>query len=100
VNYLVPIGAKINKEADVRYKTFDAGRILDEMPNANNGLNIVILDACRDNPFSRSFRNTTRGLAIISNAPSGTFISYSPGANTDGAVDSDSNIGGSLSCTE
>ena len=81
VNYLVPIGAKINKESDVKYKTFDSGRILDEMANANNGLNIVILDACRDNPFSRSFRSTTRGLAIISNAPSGTFISYSTGAN-------------------
>jgi hypothetical protein len=81
VNYLVPIGAKINKESDVKYKTFDAGRIIDEMANANNGLNIVILDACRDNPFSRSFRNATRGLAIISNAPSGTFISYSTGAN-------------------
>ena len=81
VNYLVPVGARINKESDVKYKAFDAGRILDEMANANNGLNIVILDACRDNPFSRSFRSATRGLAIISNAPSGTFISYSTGAN-------------------
>ncbi|MDO9228980.1 MAG: SUMF1/EgtB/PvdO family nonheme iron enzyme, partial [Syntrophales bacterium] len=38
-------------------------------------------DACRDNPYSRSFRNAVRGLAIVSNAPSGTFISYSTGAN-------------------
>ncbi|HET6459977.1 MAG TPA: caspase family protein [Syntrophales bacterium] len=81
VNYLVPVGAKINKESDIKYKAVDAGRVLDEMANANNGLNIVILDACRDNPFSRSFRSATRGLAIISNAPSGTFISYSTGAN-------------------
>jgi uncharacterized caspase-like protein len=76
-NYLVPVGVKINKESDIRFKTFDAGRILAEMENANNGLNIVMLDACRDNPFSRSFRSGTRGLAIVSNAPSGTFISYS-----------------------
>jgi hypothetical protein len=55
--------------------------VLAEMENAENGINIVILDACRDNPFSRSFRNAARGLAIISNAPSGTFISYSTGAN-------------------
>jgi small nuclear ribonucleoprotein (snRNP)-like protein len=77
VNYLLPIGAKINKEADVKYQAVDANKILDEMATANNGLNIVMLDACRDNPFARSFRNVTRGLAIVSSAPSGTFISYS-----------------------
>lgn len=79
-NYLIPTGAKINKESDVRYKAVDAGRVLDEMANANNGLNIVILDACRDNPFARSFRSASRGLAIVTNAPSGTFISYSTAA--------------------
>jgi hypothetical protein len=76
-NYLLPIGAKINKEADVKYQAVDANKILDEMATANNGLNIVMLDACRDNPFARSFRNAARGLAIVSSAPSGTFISYS-----------------------
>jgi uncharacterized caspase-like protein len=76
-NYLLPIGARINKEADVKYEAVDANRILDEMASANNGLNIVMLDACRDNPFARSFRNAARGLAIVSSAPSGTFISYS-----------------------
>jgi len=76
-NYLVPIGARINRESDIKYETLDAGKILDEMGNANNGLNIVILDACRDNPYSRSFRNAARGLAIVSNAPAGTFVSYS-----------------------
>jgi hypothetical protein len=76
-NYLVPIGARINREVDIKYETLDAGKILDEMASANNGLNIVIFDACRDNPYSRSFRNASRGLAIVSNAPVGTFISYS-----------------------
>jgi adenylate cyclase len=76
-NYLLPIGAKINKETDVKYQAVDANKILDEMANANNGLNIIILDACRDNPFTRTFRSATRGLAIVSSAPSGTFISYS-----------------------
>jgi hypothetical protein len=80
VNYLIPIGATVNKESDVRFKAFDAGRILAEMENANNGLNIVLLDACRDNPFGKSFRSASRGLAIVSNAPTGTFISYSTGA--------------------
>jgi hypothetical protein len=79
VNFLIPVGAKVNKESDVRYKAVDAGRILDEMANANNSLNIVLLDACRDNPFGKSFRSASRGLAIVSNAPTGTFISYSTG---------------------
>ncbi|HYA13234.1 MAG TPA: caspase family protein [Syntrophales bacterium] len=79
INYLVPIRAKIVKETDVKYKAVDIGRVLDEMSNANNGLNIVILDACRDNPLTRSFRSANRGLAIISTAPTGTFIAYSTG---------------------
>lgn len=79
VNYLIPIAAKINEESDVKYEAIDANKVLDAMANANNGLNIVILDACRDNPFTRSFRDATRGLAIVSSAPVGTFISYSTG---------------------
>jgi len=81
VNYLLPVNAKIEKESDVRFQSVNADMVLAEMENAENGLNVVILDACRDNPFSRSFRNATRGLALVSNAPSGTFISYSTGAN-------------------
>ena len=76
-NYLIPIGARIKKESDLKYRAVDAGRILDEMSNANNGMNIVILDACRDNPFGRSFRSAGRGLSIIAAAPRGTFITYS-----------------------
>lgn len=76
-NYLIPVGAKIKKESDLKYRAMDAGRILDEMGNANNSMNIVILDACRDNPFSRSFRSSNRGLSVISAAPRGTFITYS-----------------------
>ena len=79
INYLVPVSARISKESDVKYETMDAGMILDEMANANNGLNIVILDACRDNPFSRSFRSANRGLAVLGKAPAGSYISYSTG---------------------
>ncbi|MGV8057647.1 MAG: caspase family protein [Smithellaceae bacterium] len=79
VNYLIPVGAKIKKESDVKFEAVDANRILDEMGYANNGLNIIVLDACRDNPFARSFRSSNRGLAIISGAPEGSFISYATG---------------------
>jgi uncharacterized caspase-like protein len=81
VNYLLPVNARIEKESDVRFHSVNADMVFAEMENAENGINIVILDACRDNPYSRSFRNAARGLAIVSNAPAGTFISYSTGAN-------------------
>jgi uncharacterized caspase-like protein len=87
-NYLIPIGAKINKDTDIKFQAVDAEMVLAEMGNAGNNLNIVILDACRDNPFSKSFRSSSRGLAIISDAPKGTFITYStsPGkVATDGS---------------
>ncbi len=76
-NYLVPVGVEIEKETDVKYKAVDAEMVLDEMGAAGNPLNIVILDACRDNPFGRGFRSASRGLAVISDAPKGMFITYS-----------------------
>lgn len=79
INYLLPVGARINKESDIKYEAVDTNRILDEMASANNGLNIVMLDACRDNPFATRFRSASRGLAIVGSAPTGTFISYSTG---------------------
>jgi len=87
-NYLIPIGARIDKETDAKYQAIDAEMVLDEMANAGNPMNIVILDACRDNPLGRSLRSAGRGLAIISDAPKGTFITYStsPGKTAaDGA---------------
>ncbi|MFZ4437555.1 MAG: caspase family protein [Syntrophales bacterium] len=76
-NFLLPIGVKIDRETDVKYRAVDADMVLDEMGNAGNPMNIVILDACRDNPFGKTFRTASRGLAIISSAPRGTLISYS-----------------------
>jgi uncharacterized caspase-like protein len=80
-NFLIPVGAHIDKETDVQFEAVDAARVLAEMDYAGNQFNLVILDACRDNPFARSFRSASRGLAIISLAPTGTIIAYatSPG---------------------
>lgn len=75
INYLIPVAANIEKEADVRYEAVDAGRVLAEMENAGNGLNVVILDACRNNPFARSFRSSAKGLARM-DAPTGTYLAY------------------------
>lgn len=74
-NYLIPVDAKIRAENEVRYKAIDAGLVLAKMESAKSDVNIVILDACRDNPFSRSFRSASHGLAQI-DAPTGTIIAY------------------------
>ncbi len=79
-NFLIPVDAQIYQETDIKYEAIHAGRILDAMYNAANRMNIVILDACRDNPFARSFRSAAKGLARM-DAPTGTLIAYatSPG---------------------
>ena len=80
LNYLIPIGAYVTDETDVEIEGVDARRILGRMETAANDVNIIFLDACRDNPFQRSFRSTSRGLVKM-DAPKGTFIAYatSPG---------------------
>ncbi len=84
-NYLIPVGAEISHEHEVEYEAVDVGFLLSQLQEARNQLNIVILDACRNNPFSRKFRSTNDGLASI-NAPSGTLIAY---ATAPGSVASD-----------
>lgn len=80
-NYLIPVDARIESESDVRFEAVDAGRVLGKMEDAGNPVNIVILDACRDNPFTRSFRTKARGLTRM-DAPTGSFIAFAtaPGA--------------------
>ena len=62
-NFLIPVNADIRAESDIEFESVDAGRILAKMEDAGNNMNLVILDSCRDNPFARSFRSTSRGLA-------------------------------------
>ena len=75
-NYLIPVNADVQREDEVPDQSVDVGLILEKMATADKGVNIVILDACRDNPFARSFRSLSRGLALM-DAPRGTLIAYS-----------------------
>ena len=77
-NYLIPIDADIPREDEVEDDAVNLDAVLRKLDSANNGLNIVILDACRNNPFARSWTRgeDTGGLAQIA-APTGTFIAYS-----------------------
>jgi tetratricopeptide (TPR) repeat protein len=81
-NYLIPVDASLLTENDVDYNCVKTGRLLAKMEDARNPTNIIILDACRDNPFERSWTRSasSKGLAFM-NAPSGSLIAYatSPG---------------------
>ena len=75
-NYLVPVGANPTREADVEFQMLDVGTVLRQMQGSGTRLNLVILDACRNNPFGgRGLRATGGGLAQMQ-APDGTLIAY------------------------
>jgi carboxyl-terminal processing protease len=77
-NYLIPVGADISKEADVDIESVSADDVMKQMDFAANAVNIIVLDACRNNPIARSMRSATRGLAPMkSDSVRGTFIAYS-----------------------
>ncbi|MBF0541507.1 MAG: caspase family protein [Nitrospirae bacterium] len=84
-NYLIPINASIDTQEVVEVEAMSADYVLARMDAAKNRLNIVILDACRNNPFARSFRSVENGLAQMK-APKGSFIAY---ATAPGSVASD-----------
>lgn len=84
-NYVVPVDAAIENEEEVEYGTINVGLVMAQMEAARSRVNIVFLDACRNNPFARSFRSSSNGLAMM-NAPTGTFIAY---ATAPGDVASD-----------
>lgn len=78
-NYLIPVNADIKREYEVVDQAFDASQFLEMMDNIrgpnNKRVNILIVDACRNNELQRSLRSTTNGLARM-DAPGGTFISF------------------------
>jgi uncharacterized caspase-like protein len=80
-NFLVPVDADIAREDEVPYRSIDVNEVLDKMDSARTPINLVLLDACRNNPFARSFKLSQVGLAQM-DAPSGTLIGFatSPGS--------------------
>lgn len=87
-NYLIPVNTPFSQESDLPKKAVDASWVLERMEKANNDLNIVILDACRNNPFAKRFRSmgAARGGLAPMDAPRGAFIAF---ATSPGSVASD-----------
>jgi formylglycine-generating enzyme required for sulfatase activity len=76
-NFLVPVEAELTTERDLEDNAVDAGKVLRAMKDSGNKLNIVILDACRDNPLKS--RSGSRGLAVIPSGGAGLFVAYAAG---------------------
>jgi hypothetical protein len=86
-NYLPAVDAEIESEEDAPNQSLAVRQVMDVLDESKTRLNLVFLDACRNNPYARSFRSAGSGLARVS-APSGTLISY---ATRPGSVAADGN---------
>jgi hypothetical protein len=78
LNYLIPVDANLKSERTVEYDCVQVDRILSHMENAKTSVNLIILDACRNNPFERNWGRdlSQRGFAVM-DAPKGSLIAYS-----------------------
>ena len=86
-NYLVPVNNDIKEEYDVPDEAINVNTVLAYMESSGTRMNIVILDACRDNPFfTRESRSMSRGLAQIYAQGSGSIIAF---ATAPGSVAQD-----------
>ncbi|MBI3702101.1 MAG: SUMF1/EgtB/PvdO family nonheme iron enzyme [Afipia sp.] len=100
-NYLIPVGANPTKEADVDFQMLDTNFVMRQMESSGAKLNLVILDACRNNPLGgRGLRSTDAGLAQM-RAPEGTLISFAtqPGNVAQDGADGNSPYTKALAAT-
>ncbi|MCC6778049.1 MAG: caspase family protein [Hyphomicrobiales bacterium] len=86
-NYLVPVDARIQRESDVALQAVRLVDLMNALASVPSKMRIVMLDACRNNPFSEINKVTGRGLAIV-DAPPGSIVSYSTSPGTE-ALDGD-----------
>lgn len=86
-NYLLPVDAEVADVQELRERAVDLNGLIEGIRNAGNPMNMIILDACRDNPFGSAARVDQKGLSQL-DAPPGTLLAYAtaPG-NT--AIDGD-----------
>ena len=82
-NWLIPIGADIQRESDLEFEAVNAERVLSEMEGGSSKrVNIVMFDACRSNRSFRSLRSAIRGLAHPRVQPEGSIVAFSTAPGT------------------
>ncbi len=79
-NYLLPVGATIDKEADYEVEAVSANALMRQITGARPKTAIVVLDACRDNPYASATKSTSKGLTRM-DAPTGTMIAFATSPN-------------------
>lgn len=84
-NYMVPVDASVRTASDIQAQCVELGDLLAGITKARNPLNVIILDACRDNPFGNLSGVDQKGLSQM-DAPPGTLLAY---ATAPGNVASD-----------
>src|SRR4051812_16589871 len=84
-NFLLPTDAVVRTMEDVQKSCVDVNALIEGIASAANPMNMIVLDACRENPFGRDFRVEQKGLSQL-DAPPGTFLAY---ATSPGNVASD-----------
>ena len=84
-NYLIPVDANIDRVDDIPRQTFELNKMLLALNKAQNPMNIIILDACRDNPFGKKLPTEQKGLSQF-DAPNNSLLCY---ATAPGNVASD-----------
>ncbi|MDR2793195.1 MAG: caspase family protein [Treponema sp.] len=86
-NYLLPVDVTVENERRVEADSYSLNALLNLLKNARNKVNVVIIDACRNNPFPSSFRGATpRGLTVVNDIPKDLFVMFST-APDDVAID-------------
>ncbi len=88
VNYLAPLKADLQDEVDAEFEALSVDWVLARLEKAHKGVNVVILDACRNTALTRGMGDAGQGLALLRATPSGSFISFAtaPGSTAlDGA---------------
>ncbi len=96
-NYLIPVNAPIRSETDVPDEAVDASSVLRRIEEGRARVGLVILDACRDNPYPGAARSSVRGLARMS-VPTGTIVAYAtaPGSTAEDGAGSNGTYTGAL----
>jgi tetratricopeptide (TPR) repeat protein len=86
-NYMIPVEVDLQAAEQIEFDCVAADRVLAYMESASTKVNIIIMDACRNNPFERSWNRSANGSGLaMMNAPTGTLIAY---ATAPGKVASD-----------
>jgi Caspase domain len=80
-NYLIPVDFDAASESDLPYEAYAAAQIRDKLESSGARLRVIVLDACRNNPF-RKTRDGSRGLSSMGSAVEGTYIAYATADNS------------------